>query len=113
MKITIKDKEYDSGAFTIAKHQAVVKAWNACEGKDLFKEPYTEEQLKELSSAMALCFGLKPEEITENVSVEEITYFFYGIQNETINKFNALFLEVEENFTNGSDELPNELQPDN
>lgn len=112
MKITIKDKEYDSGAFTIAKHQAVVKAWNACEGKDLFKDPYTEEQLKELSGAMALCFGLKPEEIIENVSVEEIIYFFFGIQNETINQFNDLFPEVKENFTNGSEELPEASQPD-
>lgn len=113
MKITIKDKEYNSGALTITKHQAIVKAWNACEGKDLFQEPYTEEQLKELSAAMALCFGLKAEDIIENVSVEEIIYFYYGIQTETMERFNALFPEVEENFTDGSGGLPEESQPDN
>lgn len=113
MKITIKDKEYESGNLTIAKHQAVVKAWNACEGKDLFQKPYTEEQLKELSAAMAQCFGVNMEDISDNVSVEEIIYFYYGIQTETMERFNALFPEVEENFTDGSDELPEESQPNN
>lgn len=97
MKITIKNKEFDSGKMTLSKY----KKYTEVRDKLSEKDGYTYEDLEDMIDISVFVFDnqFTKEDIEEDFEVDEIIYNFLRIDIEIVEKLDNKIKKTNKLFT--------------
>lgn len=97
MKITIKNKEFDSGKMTLSKY----KKYTEIRDKLSEKDGYTYEDLEDMIDILVFVFDnqFTKEDIEEDFEVDEIIYNFLRVDIEIVEKLDKKIEKTNKLFT--------------
>lgn len=97
MKITIKNKEFDSGKMTLSKY----KKYTEVRDKLSEKDGYSYEDLEDMIDILVFIFDnqFTKEDLEEDLEVDEIIYNFLRIDIEIVEKLDKKIEKTNKLFT--------------
>ncbi|MDK0804026.1 hypothetical protein P5E47_03045 [Clostridium perfringens] len=103
MKITVKNKEYDSGKLVRSKYKAYSELRDKILSKQEDGKSYNEEDLDNMVSVLVKIFDnqFTEDDINDDMDVADIIFNFTSIDFSIMEKLDKKVEKVNEAFTNG------------